>query len=210
MEVGRHECDTDGHDGEGRSSGPVGGIFEIDESLEALVEAAEADAEANNGEVSEDIKVALATYVEALGYKVDRIADSLKAQRAGAEIAQREAERLQSRQNAAENREKRLKQMLVWFMLSRAEGALCRSCGASSIRFRSRRTACRLWPFSMRPIFLPPSTARGSSSRGRNGWKSSNRCPWVVFVIVSRRAKVSWFKRSFSAEFCRTPWRAVR
>ena len=41
-------------------------MFEIDESLEALVEAAEQDAEANNGEISEDIKAAVATYAEAI------------------------------------------------------------------------------------------------------------------------------------------------
>ena len=94
-------------------------MFEIDESLEALVEAAEQEAEANNGEISEDIKTALATYAEAFGYKVDRIANYLKAQKAEAELAQREAERFQARHKAAENREKRLKQMLVWFMISR-------------------------------------------------------------------------------------------
>ena len=94
-------------------------IFEIDESLAALVEAAEADAEADNGELSEPIKDALVTYAEAFGYKVDRIADFLKAQKAEAEIAQREGERFQARHKAAENREKRLKQMLVWFMLTR-------------------------------------------------------------------------------------------
>jgi Siphovirus Gp157 len=94
-------------------------IFEIDESLAALVEAAEADADANNGELSEPIKEALVTYAEAFGYKVDRIADFLKAQKAEAEIAQREGERFQARHKAAENREKRLKQMLVWFMLTR-------------------------------------------------------------------------------------------
>ena len=94
-------------------------MFEIDESLEALVEAAEQEAEANNGEISENIKIALATYVEAFGYKVDRIANYLKAQKAEAETAQREADRFQARYKAAENREKRLKQMLVWFMISR-------------------------------------------------------------------------------------------
>ena len=94
-------------------------IFEIDESLEALVEAAEADAEANNDEICDAIKSALATYVEAFGHKVDRIADFLKAQRAEAEIAQREAKRFHNRRKAAENREKRLKRLLVWFMLSR-------------------------------------------------------------------------------------------
>jgi hypothetical protein len=94
-------------------------LFEIDESLEALVEAAEADAEANHGEISDSVKIALATYAEAFGHKIDRIADFLKAQRAEAELAQREAERFQNRHRAAENREKRLKQLLVWFMLSR-------------------------------------------------------------------------------------------
>src|SRR5215472_11451682 len=94
-------------------------IFEIDASLEALVEAAEADAEANNGEVADSIKSTLATYVEAFGYKVDRIADFLKAQRAEADISQPEAERFQNRHKAAENLDKRLKQMLAWFMLSR-------------------------------------------------------------------------------------------
>ena len=94
-------------------------IFAIDDCLETLVDAAEADAEVNNGEISEAIKSALATYAEAFGYKVDCIADFLKAQRAEAEIAQREAERFHNRYKAAENREKRLKQLLVWFMLSR-------------------------------------------------------------------------------------------
>ena len=94
-------------------------MFEIDESLEALVEAAEQEADANNGEISDDIKTALATYAEAFGYKVDRIANYLKAQKAEAETAQREADRFQARYKAAENREKRLKQMLVWFMISR-------------------------------------------------------------------------------------------
>jgi hypothetical protein len=94
-------------------------MFEIDESLEALVETAEQEAEANNGEISEEIKIALATYADAFGYKVDRIANYLKAQKAEAELAQREADRFEARYKAAENREKRLKQMLVWFMISR-------------------------------------------------------------------------------------------
>lgn len=94
-------------------------MFEIDEGLETLVEAAEQEAEANNGEIPESINTALATFAEAFGYKVDRIANYLKAQKAESELAQREAERFQARHKAAENREKRLKQMLVWFMISR-------------------------------------------------------------------------------------------
>lgn len=94
-------------------------IFEIDESLAELVEAAEEDAAAHNGEISESIKAALVIYADAFGCKVDRIADFLRAQKAEAEIAQRESERFQARQKAAENREKRLKQMLMWFMRTR-------------------------------------------------------------------------------------------
>ncbi len=94
-------------------------MFEIDESLASLIEAATEHAEANNGEVSDEIKTALATYVEAFGHKVDRIASYLKAQKAEADLAQREAERLQARHRAAENREKRLKQLLAWFMVTR-------------------------------------------------------------------------------------------
>jgi hypothetical protein len=42
--------------------------------LEALVEAAEQEAEANNGEILEDIKTALATYTDAFGYKSEYVA----------------------------------------------------------------------------------------------------------------------------------------
>jgi hypothetical protein len=112
-------------------------MFDIDESLEALVEEAEQEAEANNGEISEDIKTALVTYAEAFGYKVDRIANYLKAQKAEAELAQREAERFQARYRAAENREKRLKQMLVWFMISRNTPKLRGSLNTISLQANS-------------------------------------------------------------------------
>ena len=94
-------------------------IFEIDEALDLLVQSAQEQAEANNGEITEELRNALVEYVEAFGYKVDRIANYIKAQRAEAETAGREAERLAARQRAAENREKRLKSMLVYYMASR-------------------------------------------------------------------------------------------
>jgi len=112
-------------------------MFEIDESLEALVETAEQEAEANNGGISQEIKIALATYAEAFGYKVDRIANYLKAQKAEAELAQREAERFQARYKAAESREKRLKQMLVWFMISRNAQKLRGSLNTISLQANS-------------------------------------------------------------------------
>jgi hypothetical protein len=112
-------------------------MFEIDESLETLVEEAEQEAEANIGEISEGIQTALAAYAEAFGYKIDRIANYLKAQKAEAELAQREAERFQARHKAAENREKRLKQMLVWFMVSRNTPKLRGSLNTISLQANS-------------------------------------------------------------------------
>ena len=94
-------------------------IFEIDEALDLLVQSAQEQAEANNGEITEELRNALVEYVDAFGYKVDRIANYIKAQRAEAETAGREADRLAVRQRAAENREKRLKGMLVYYMASR-------------------------------------------------------------------------------------------
>lgn len=94
-------------------------MFEIDEALDALVEAAQQEAEENEGEISEAIKTALATYADAFEYKIDRIANYLKAQKAEAEIAQCEADRFYARYKAAEGREKRLKQMLAWYMMTR-------------------------------------------------------------------------------------------
>lgn len=107
-------------------------MFEIDEALDALVEAAQQEAEEHAGEISDALKCALATYAEAFEHKIDRIANYLKAQKAESEIAQREADRFQSRHKAAEGREKRLKQMLVWYMTTRntkklrgAENTVC-------------------------------------------------------------------------------------
>ena len=94
-------------------------IFEIDEALDLLVQSAEEEAEANNGEITEELRKALVEYVEAFGYKVDRIANYIKALKAEAETAGREVERLEARRKAAENREKRLKSMLVYYMVTR-------------------------------------------------------------------------------------------
>jgi hypothetical protein len=112
-------------------------MFAIDESLAALVEAATEEADSNNGEVSDELKNALATYAAAFGYKVDRIADYLKSQKAEAEVAQREAERFQARYKAAENREKRLKQMLAWFMVTRNVQRLRGAMNTISLRANS-------------------------------------------------------------------------
>src|ERR1022692_1291933 len=135
-EAKQHERSTNGNHGPRRGQGTqhvryrrVAGDLGREE--------AEQEAEANNGEISEGTKTALATYAEAFGYKVDRIANYLKAQKAEAELAQREAERFQARHKAAENREKRLKQMLVWFMISRHTQKLRGSMNTISLQANS-------------------------------------------------------------------------
>ena len=55
-------------------------LFEIDQALAMLIESAQEEAAASNGELSEELKAALANYIEGFGEKVDRIANYLKAQ----------------------------------------------------------------------------------------------------------------------------------
>jgi len=94
-------------------------LFEIDEALDLLIHGAEEEAEANNGQVSEQLKTAIMEYFEAHLRKVDRIAAYIRAQDAEAQIAAREIERLQARQKAAKNRADRTRVMLCYFMASR-------------------------------------------------------------------------------------------
>jgi hypothetical protein len=91
-------------------------LFEIDEALALLVESAQEEAAANGGEIPDELQVALGEYIEAFGEKVDRIAGYLKAQDAFAELAKKEEERLRARRNVAENRVKRLKTFLCFWM----------------------------------------------------------------------------------------------
>lgn len=93
-------------------------LFEIDEALATLVESAQDEAAANGGELSEQLKTALADYVEAFGEKVDRIANYLKAQESFAQLAKQEEERLHTRRSSAEKRVKGLKSFLSFWMLS--------------------------------------------------------------------------------------------
>ena len=76
-------------------------LFDIDEDLDLLIHGAEEEAEANNGEVPEQLRAAIMEYFEAHLRKVDRIVGYVRAQDAEAQIAAREIERLQARQKAA-------------------------------------------------------------------------------------------------------------
>jgi hypothetical protein len=90
-------------------------LFEIDETLDLLVQAA-TDQYDETGQIAADLQAEMAAYAEAMGEKIDRIAAYLKVQKATAEIAAQEIARLEARKRAAENREKRLKEMLAAFM----------------------------------------------------------------------------------------------
>ncbi len=94
-------------------------LFQIDEALTALVESAQEEAAANGGDLSEQLRAALADYVEAFGEKVDRIANYLKAQGSFADLAKKEEERLYARRKSAESRAKGLKSFLSFWMLSK-------------------------------------------------------------------------------------------
>ncbi len=94
-------------------------LFQIDEALTALVESAQEEAAANGGDLSEQLRAALADYVEAFGEKVDRIANYLKAQESFADLAKKEEERLYARRKSAESRAKGLKSFVSFWMVSK-------------------------------------------------------------------------------------------
>jgi len=94
-------------------------LFEIDEALDLLIQGAEEEAEANNGEVPEQLKSAIMEYFEAHLRKIDRIAGYIRSHDAAAVITAREIERLQARQRAAKNCANRTRAMLCYFMASR-------------------------------------------------------------------------------------------
>jgi hypothetical protein len=95
-------------------------LFEIDEALDLLIESAAEQATGPESEISEELRTALAEYVDAFGEKVDRIANYIKAQEEFAEAAKKEACRLESRRKSAENRVKTCKAFLCWFMTCRS------------------------------------------------------------------------------------------
>jgi hypothetical protein len=93
-------------------------LFEIDEALDLLIESA--TEQAAEGEISDELRMALSEYVDALGEKVDRIANYIKAQEAFAEAAKKEASRLETRRRSADNRVKTCKGFVSWFMTCRS------------------------------------------------------------------------------------------
>jgi len=92
-------------------------LFDLDERLIGLLDRAEEAAE--GGEIPQELLQEINDYLEAFRTKVDRIACYWRWQESIAAICGEEADRLSARKRAAERRVKRLKDMLLAFMLSR-------------------------------------------------------------------------------------------
>lgn len=94
-------------------------LLDLDETLCLLMESATETADANNGEIPDELRGALLEYCEAFGVKVDNIANYIKSQENDARNARREIDRLQSRASAAENQIERLKGLVKYSMQTR-------------------------------------------------------------------------------------------
>ena len=109
-------------------------LFQLDETLSLLMEAATDEATDGNGEISDELRQALLDYCEAFGAKVDNIANYIKAQEGEARNAKVEIERLQTRQAVAENRVEKLKGLLKYYMDTR--GLRCMKGRLNTISLR--------------------------------------------------------------------------
>jgi hypothetical protein len=92
-------------------------LFDLDERLAELLERAEEEAE--DGEITQELREEINDYLEVFRTKVDRVAGYWRWQESIARICSEEAERLSVRKRAAERRVNRLKDMLLAFMISR-------------------------------------------------------------------------------------------
>jgi Siphovirus Gp157 len=92
-------------------------LFDLDEGLIELMDRAEEAAEGNG--IPEELVQQINDYLEAFRTKVDRIAGYWRWQESIAAICGEEEERFSARKRAAEGRLGRLKEMLLYFMLSR-------------------------------------------------------------------------------------------
>jgi hypothetical protein len=113
-------------------------LFDLDESLSLLMEAAMDEAANNSGEIPSDLRQALLDYCEAFGAKVDNIANYIKSQEFEARNAKTEIDRLQARQAAAENKVERLKGLLKYFMDARGLRSMKGRLNTISLRKNSQ------------------------------------------------------------------------
>jgi hypothetical protein len=113
-------------------------LLELDASLCVLMDSAVEAAAENNGEIPLELQEALLNYCEAFGEKVDNIARYIRSQEFEATNAKDEIERLEKRKGAAENRVKRLKGLLMFFMESRNLRAMKGALNTITLRKNSQ------------------------------------------------------------------------
>jgi hypothetical protein len=97
-------------------------LFEIDAELEAAFDQMQEEREIT-GNISDESRERCAQLFAELGKKIDRIAAYLRTQQRKASIAAEEAQRLQQRRRAGEQRVDDVKQMLTYFMRCRGPEA---------------------------------------------------------------------------------------
>ena len=141
-------------------------LFDLDETLCLLMESATEAAEANNGEIPDELRVALLDYCEAFGVKVDNIANYIKSEENDARNARREIDRLQLRASAAENRVERLKGLVKYFMQTRNLRSLKGRLNTISLRNNSQDTLVVNQPHA-----IPPQYWRVSVTIGLAEWQ---------------------------------------
>jgi hypothetical protein len=113
-------------------------LFDLDEALCLLMDSAVDAAEANNGEMPQELQQALLDYCEAFGQKVDNIARYIRSQEFEAANAEAEIERLKRRKAVAENRITRIKGILKFFMETRGTRTLRGRLNTISLRKNSQ------------------------------------------------------------------------
>ena len=141
-------------------------LFELDETLCLLMESATEAAEANNGEIPEELRAALLDYCEAFGVKVDNIANYIKSQENDARNARREIDRLQSRATSAENKVERLKGLVKYFVQTRNLRSLKGRLNTISLRNNSQDSLV-----INRPDAIPSEYWRVSLTIGLTEWQ---------------------------------------
>lgn len=141
-------------------------LFELDETLCLLMESATETAEANNGEIPDELRGALLDYCEAFGVKVDNIANYIKSQENDARNARREIDRLQTRASAAENKVERLKGLVKYFMQTRNLRSLKGRLNTISLRNNSQDSLV-----VNQPDAIPSEYWRVSVTVGLSEWQ---------------------------------------
>jgi hypothetical protein len=93
-------------------------LFEIDMELDELLEEIEEQIE-SQGQASEELLARFQQYCDAHGEKVDRIGRFVRMMEAREKFCRSEAARLGDRSRAAANKIERIKNMVLYFLLSR-------------------------------------------------------------------------------------------